>query len=103
MGLYPEQTADGFAFEMLTVAGSAVGFATATYSPNAHVGATRAFVTAETAQVRYRYDGTAPTASVGHLLEANGSIVIEGPGNIARFQAIRTGGTSAVLATTFEA
>ena len=55
-------------FEALTVAGTAVGITAAT-----RVNANGAHVQVETADVRMRSDGTAPTATVGTLLRAGRS------------------------------
>ena len=85
------------AYESVIVADSAVGFTAATLAR-----ATAAFVTLETAQVRFRYDGTNPTSSEGHLMDIGDSIRIKGPNNIKNFKAIRTGSTSGVLKVTFE-
>lgn len=86
-----------FGFESLTVADTAVGVAFVDAGD-----AERMFITVETAQARYRYDGSDPTAAIGHLAEIGDVIVIEGTSNIAEFRAIRTGSTSAVLRITYE-
>jgi hypothetical protein len=62
----------------------------------------RAVMTLETAQVRYRYDGTNPTSSEGHLLEIGETLVLEGAANIDKFKAIRTGSTDGTLKVTYE-
>lgn len=95
----------GFAFEALSVTGAlgGVGFTTATYAPVGQDPAVRAVCgPLETGQIRYTYDGTAPTALNGHLLEIGSPLTLEGAAVIAAFRAIRTGGTSGVLPTTFE-
>ena len=94
----------GFAYESLTVAATAKIMTVATYKPatteSSH--AKRAFITVETAQVRYRYDGTDPTSSEGHILNVNDVLILTGIGNLSKFRAIRTGGTSGVLKVTYE-
>ena len=50
----------------------------------------------ETASVRLRYDGTAPTATEGELIEPGDIVTISGA-DLANAQFIRTGGTSGVL------
>lgn len=85
-------------FETLTVGTTAVGLATGTITPGSStdkVDLCRGRL--EVAQVRYRDDGTAPTASVGLLLEVGDLIAIDGSDNITNFRAIRTGGTSGTL------
>ncbi len=54
-------------YSTLAVAGTAVGL-TVDASPVMPSGAKGATITVETDQVRFRDDGTAPTASEGHLL-----------------------------------
>jgi hypothetical protein len=52
----------------------------------------------ETAQIRYTVDGvTAPTTTVGTLLEIGESLLLWGTQDIQNFKAIRTGGSSGVL------
>ena len=62
----------------------------------------RLYITAETAQMRYRYDGTAPTAIEGHILNPSDILTIEGIHNMNNFKAIRTGATSGVIKVTYE-
>lgn len=85
------------AYESITVAATAIGFTAATYD-----NAFKASITLETAQIRFRVDGTAPTSAEGHILDVAQSLEIEGKENIANFRAIRTGGTSGVLKVSYE-
>jgi hypothetical protein len=80
-------------YQSVTVAASAVGVTCSAAD-------VRMFATLETAQVRYRIDGSDPTSSEGHVLNAGDSLVLTGYGNIAAFRAIRTGSTSGVLKVT---
>lgn len=100
--VYAEEATTPFAFESITVTDTAVGFTAATTSPGGAPGAVRAFVTSETAEMRYRTDGEDPTSSVGHLLSPNDRLVFEGAATLAQFRAIRTGATSGVLRVTYE-
>lgn len=87
-------------FETLTVTGTAVGPTTATVAPTTRPSSNYAlFGPLETAQVRWRDDGTAPTASVGHLLEVGQ--VLEYNADPRQIQFIRTGGTSGALPVTY--
>jgi hypothetical protein len=81
-----------FAYESVTIADSAIGLTSATYKA-----ATRAEMTLETAQIRIRSDGTAPTASEGRPVGVGDDIILKSAGQIAAFEAIRTGGVSGVL------
>jgi hypothetical protein len=95
-------TTDAFAGEAITVANTAIGPTSATFAPSGEAPAQRAVVTVETASLRYRYDGTAPTASVGHLALPGEVIVVDGVDNVAKLRMIRTGSTSAVVHVTYE-
>jgi hypothetical protein len=85
-----------FAYESITVAAIAIGGTPATYDD-----AVRVEITLETAQIRYRVDGTNPTASEGHLVEVGDIITLKSASQIANFMAIRTGGMSGVLKITY--
>ncbi len=61
--------------------------------------ANKTYMTLETAQIRWTVDGTAPTTSVGHLLEYGQSLTLTGE-DIVNFKAIKTGATSATLMIT---
>lgn len=93
---------DAFAGEAITVADSAIGPTSATRAPSGQAPAERAVVTVETASLRYRYDGTAPTSSVGHLALPGEVIVVEGVDNVEDLLMIRTGATSAAVHVTYE-
>src|SRR3990167_5012301 len=82
--------------ETLSVAGTAVGFTAATFDDSTH-----ALVTVETAEIRYTVDGTAATASVGHLAQPGDVIVLDSMSELSKFSAIRTGGVSASLQCSF--
>ena len=62
-----------------------------------HVQATQATCRLETGQIRYTYDGTAPTASVGLLWEVGEEKTITGNAVLQAFRGFRTSGTSGDL------
>ena len=95
-----ELSGNAYEFETLAVTDSAKGFTAGTYGTT--VEHMRAYVTAEGGLVRYRYDGSDPTATVGHLLWNGDSILIEGSTNVRNFRAIRAGDVSGSLSVTFE-
>ena len=96
------QELTAFAYEDVTVATVSIGFTEATYSPATFGKAHRAYCTVETAQIRFTYNGTAPTTTLGHIAEVGDVIDISGTDNVAAFRAIRTGATSGTLRVTFE-
>lgn len=89
-----ESTVSFFAYEAVTVDNTSGGKALteATYTSYAKL----AVCTLETAEVRYKIDGSAPTTTVGHPLEPLQSIILYGD-QINKFRAIRTGSTSGSL------
>ena len=96
IGVVTKRGSDADAYESVTVAAAAIGFTAGTYGTN-----TRALITCETAQVRYRVDGTNPTAAEGHILNPSDVVTLTSLADITAFRAIRTGATSGVLKVTF--
>ena len=92
---------DTFAFEALTVAGTAVGFTAATMAPGDGKPASAAFVTVEGASIRVLADGTDPTASVGRPFNVGDVFVVWGARDLKSVRFIRTGSVSATLSTEF--
>lgn len=88
-------------YETITVANSAIGFTASKITPSsgdyANKDAVVAFCRNETANIRYRLDGTDPDSSTGILLKSDETLILVGISNIKRFRAIRTGGTSGSL------
>lgn len=84
--------------EPITVANTAIGFTDATIAAGAgHPAATVATCRLETAAIRYRIDGTAPTASVGLIVNPLESFTVVGNDTLRAFLAIRTTATSGAL------
>lgn len=78
-------------YESLTIAASSVGLSAASpVVPKSFVGVL------ETAQVRFRGDGTAPTATEGVVMEVGDQITLTAD-EIVNMRFFRTGGTSGVL------
>lgn len=85
-------------YESLTIANTAGGVAltAAKYGT-----CTKAFITVESAQIRWTIDGTAPTTTVGHLANAYDIIDLTSAEDIAAFRAIRVGTTSGTIHCTY--
>lgn len=90
-----------FAFETITVSSASIGFTSATYAPTGQTPAFAALVTIETNSVRFRSDGTAPTASVGHIVTANQTIEVCGTDNVKNFRMIRVGSDASATVSYF--
>jgi hypothetical protein len=84
-------------YESVTVGATAVGLAATTLDPTGRGQMTHCTGRLETAQIRFRYDGTDPTASEGTPLEVGDVLEIDSHEDAARLKMIRTGGTSGVL------
>ena len=82
-----------YRYESITIADTAIGLTAA----NIKVNTVRVYCTLETAQIRFRTDGTNPTASTGHLLETGAALELYSYDDISKFKAIRTGATSGAL------
>ena len=92
----PLYQADFNAHESITVADSSIGLTASTYGQSR-----AAFLTLETAQIRWTVDGTTPTTTVGHVANPNDTLTLKSSNQIARFRAIRTGGTSGTLKVSY--
>ncbi len=89
----------GFAYEKITVSGTAVGGTVGTYAPTDHPRAKSALVTTETNSIRIKYHGGAATAAEGHLLAAGASFRVDGAASVAAISMIATGADAAVHIT----
>ena len=83
-------------FETLALGAAAKGF-----SPQRAGRANRAWLTVESGSLRYRLDGVAPTAAVGHLLAEGGSLELEHRDQVQRIRLIAVGASSTVRASFF--
>ena len=97
-----------YAFEMITVSDSAIGFTVANYdstgSLSAHdQGKARVIlVQVQSNPIRYRFDGSNPVAtSSGYLATAYDSITFSNYQAFKNFRAIREEGSDAKLAVTY--
>lgn len=91
------------AYEQITVAATAIGFSVANvrgYGSN-RFAAEKVIVVVETAQIRWRADGTDPTSSVGHLANVGTVLTFDNRDRIEKFRAIRTGSVSATLSVEY--
>lgn len=82
-------------YEQLTVADTAVGFA------SIPTNADKAVIVVEDKTIRWRDDGTNPTSTVGTKAFANTWITLEGRQKITQFKAIRQGADSAKLSISY--
>ncbi len=85
-----------FGHDTVSVTNSSTLLTRAAAAPNGHV-ADFAIITIEDADLRFWLDGTAPTASVGHLAPSGSTLRLESAAEVAGFRGIRTAGSNATL------
>lgn len=84
-------------YGQLTVAATAVPLTSTVINPNGWPQMRHCLLRLETAEIRWRIDGIAPTSSVGAPLEPLETLLLDAPEEIQAFRAIGTGGTSGTL------
>ena len=92
----------GFADEAITVSTSAKQLTAAKYEDSDGI-AKRAVITIESGgQIRYRYAGGNPTASLGHLMNPYGVIILNTTTSIKNFRIIRAGSADVKIFASYE-
>lgn len=93
------------AHENITVSNTPIGFTANNILPIAgnYIGKNckRVFCTVETDEIRFTTDGTAPSATVGHLLRVNDTLELNNESDIRNFRAHRVT-TDANLIVTYK-
>ena len=84
------------AYEKLTVSTAAVGLTAAVYEP-LNKFPVKAVLRVETADIRFRLDGIAPTSTDGIALRAEEVLELSDYDEVAGFRAIRAASTDATL------
>lgn len=93
--IIPPEYRSAFAYESKTVTNAAaVALTTATYN-----GAMSANITVENNPIRVRWDGTDPTTSEGHLLQAGDTMKLDFTADVFHFRAIATGADGKIRVT----
>jgi hypothetical protein len=85
-------------FETITFSDTATGFTSTTIRPSGDNPMTQCVGKLETAQIRFRFDGTSPTSAVGSLADIGDVVTVSGLAYLSQFKGIRTGDTSGVIA-----
>ena len=96
-GTVPSAQRRVITYESITVAGTAIGITATITNPAGQPQQNGCTARLETAQVRYRWDGTDPTASEGMLFEVGDVLTIGNNEDARAIRFIRTGATSGVL------
>ena len=83
-------------YESLTINGTAAGFTASKITTTPYL-VRRAYCTLENGNIRYRVDGSSPTASEGHYLPISSTLDINGRDDIVNFSAISQTSVSGTL------
>ena len=97
--IMPISTPTASAFNNTTVSSTALDLEDVGFTAAQVKAADRMRLTVETNLLRYRYDGSAPTTSVGHQLAAGDVLILEGQQNIESFSIIAVSTDGAVFVT----
>ena len=93
----------GFSFEQLIVT-----TAVQVLTPTKYAGsdpfeeASTAFLSLDGGDIRYTYDGTTPSATVGHILSNGGALVLTGQNQIKQFKCFKYGNDNSTISITYE-
>jgi len=91
----------GYSHEELAVTTSVQVLTPSKYA-DASGGATDAFITLNGGNIRYTYDGTTPSGTVGHVLLDGGILVLKGQNQMSQFKCYQTGSARSELSVTYE-
>jgi hypothetical protein len=93
----------GFAYEQLTVTTSVQTLTASKYAAaQGYESGASAFITVLGGNIRYTYDGTTPSATVGHVLMDGGILVLVGQNQMGQFKCYQYGSASSELSVTYE-
>lgn len=84
-------------FETVTVTNAAVGLTATTYKPTAKPQMDHCVFTVESADIRIRFDGTDPTASVGIPILQNSTFTLDSNEDMQQLKMIRQAAVSATV------
>ena len=90
-----------FSFEQITVSNAVKTLTVGKYTDTDSKLSKKVFISVEDAQIRYTFDGTTPTSSIGHIANPAEVIILIGTQNIENFKAIRKGSTDAKISVTY--
>ena len=84
------------AFEAITVTNAAIGLTSATLASNV-----AAEITVENGSIRFRTDGSAASANVGHLLRDGDILYLDNPSEMANLSMFRDGAVDGDISVTY--
>ena len=96
-----EVSYSAYDYEVITVNTVVKSLDAAKIAPSNGAPARAVLITVEDASLRFRLDGSNPTATNGHRLQAGDVLVLVGVNNLRNFRAIRDTGTSATIRVSY--
>jgi hypothetical protein len=90
-----------FEYEQLSVSTSIQVLTPSKYADSSG-GATDAFLTLNGGNIRYTYDSTSPSGTVGHVLLDGGILVLKGQNQMSNFKCYQTGSAGSEISVTYE-
>ncbi|MGH9257354.1 MAG: hypothetical protein ACRD3C_22570 [Vicinamibacterales bacterium] len=87
-------------YEAITVSTTAVGISAGVLQQSTSGQATVCALSVEGAEIRYRFDGVAPTATEGHRIPASTTLPLSGFANLSSLRMIRESGSDATVRVT---
>ena len=98
MFVYSEREAQ--AHEAITVSTDAIGITVSLLRNSMYGPCTGAFITVESANVRFRIDGSDPSTTTGHMLTNGQNLTLGNESDVGKFRAIRDDDDDATLRVT---
>ncbi len=93
----------GFQSELLVVTNAVQVLSPSKFMPSTTSGgASSALITNYGASIRYTYDGTTPSAAIGHVLPDGGILRLDGQNQMASFKCFRLSSTDSEIYVTYE-
>ena len=94
----------GYSFEQLSVTTSVQVLTPSKYKDSdTSGGASSAYLTIESGDIRFTYDGTTPTATVGHKLINGSTLILTGQNQMSAFKCFQSfGSTGSTISVTYE-
>lgn len=88
-------------FETITVSTSAIGLTPTKVDPGTSQKRKRAFISVENNRIRFTFDGTTPTSTVGHILVPTQTFLFEGFYQLNQLQFIRVDSADAIIQVSY--
>jgi hypothetical protein len=101
--IFQQRPTIGCSFEQLAVTTSVQILTPSKFAGSVgYEAASSAYLTLHGGDIRYTYDGTTPSATVGHILTDGSSLVLLGQNQMEQFKCYQYGSSGSTLSITYE-